>query len=281
MGGTVRLLIGIDDTDNLESRGTGYRARQLGRRLVGSNRWVRGISRHQLLVDDRIPYTSHNSAACLDVETVPERLESVVELAREFLQRESAAGSDAGLCVAQVDQVTHEVMAFGRRAKAEVVQLSEAHALARRYGLELEGVTGTRIGAIGALAAVGLRAAGNDGRVLWLEGLRELDGVWSVADLREALPVVVETVFGQAAGAEDRVDLGDWVRPILREGRMVLLVERPDVGQAAVGVADHGEPRASGEAGDEGRGRERSGTTRDEHIEWVVADRTRIKQLSQ
>ncbi len=30
----VRLLIGIDDTDNLESRGTGYRASQLGQRLA-------------------------------------------------------------------------------------------------------------------------------------------------------------------------------------------------------------------------------------------------------
>ncbi len=83
----VRLLIGIDDTDNLESRGTGYRARQLGQRLAGGDSRVRGISRHQLLVDDRIPYTSHNSAACLELETVSARLDSIAELAREFLQR--------------------------------------------------------------------------------------------------------------------------------------------------------------------------------------------------
>ena len=47
------LLIGIDDTDNLESRGTGYRARMLARHLgeaqLGT---VTGITRHQLLVDD-------------------------------------------------------------------------------------------------------------------------------------------------------------------------------------------------------------------------------------
>ena len=29
----MRYLIGIDDTDNLESRGTGFRARQLSARL--------------------------------------------------------------------------------------------------------------------------------------------------------------------------------------------------------------------------------------------------------
>ena len=277
----VRLLIGIDDTDNLESRGTGYRARQLGQRLAGGDSRVRGISRHQLLVDDRIPYTSHNSAACLELETVSARLDSIVELAREFLQRESAAGSDAGLCVVQADRVTDEVMAFGRRAKAELVQLAGAYALAERSGLHLEGITGTHLGAIGALAAVGLRAEGNDGRVLWLEGLRELCGVWRVVDLLETLPVVaVETASGQAAGGEDRVDLGDWVRPILRKSRMVLLVERPDVGQA-IGVADPCEPDASVAVGDEGRGRGRSGTNRGEHIEWVVADRARIKQLSQ
>lgn len=259
---TVRLLIGIDDTDNLESRGTGYRARQLGQHLAGSDTRIHGISRHQLLVDDRIPYTSHNSAACLDVETAPDRVESVVELAREFLTRESAAGSDAGLCVAPVDRVTDEVMAFGQRAKAELIQLSGAHALAERSGLQLEGLTGERIGAIGALAAVGLRASGNDGRVLWLEGLRELGGVWRVTDLLGALPnIAVQTTSGQAAGNEDRVDLGDWVRPILREGQMILLVE---------------------EGEDRSRGRGRSGTNgRDKRVEWVVADRSRIKQLSQ
>ena len=48
--------------------------------------------------------------------------------------------------------------------------------LADRHGAHLEGVTGERIGVIGALAAVGLRRGGHDGRFIWLEGVRELQG---------------------------------------------------------------------------------------------------------
>jgi hypothetical protein len=60
----MKLLIGIDDTDNLESRGTGYCVRQLANWLSEKNLVVPlGITRHQLLVDPRIPYTSHNSSA--------------------------------------------------------------------------------------------------------------------------------------------------------------------------------------------------------------------------
>ena len=62
------VYIGIDDTDNPDTRGTGFRARQLVDRLHDRDmaRTV-GVTRHQLLVDDRIPYTSHNSSACLAV----------------------------------------------------------------------------------------------------------------------------------------------------------------------------------------------------------------------
>ena len=64
--------IGIDDTDNLESRGTGHRARQLGTGLqnAGIARLI-SITRHQLLVHKDIPYTSHNSSACLLIECEP------------------------------------------------------------------------------------------------------------------------------------------------------------------------------------------------------------------
>ncbi|KPK74876.1 MAG: hypothetical protein AMJ79_12975, partial [Phycisphaerae bacterium SM23_30] len=57
------ILIGIDDTDNAASRGTGFLARQLFRQC--QNRQLRplGVTRHQFLIDPRIPYTSHNSGA--------------------------------------------------------------------------------------------------------------------------------------------------------------------------------------------------------------------------
>ena len=63
-----KWLIGIDDTDNLESRGTGHRVRWLGDLLAREDLAdIKGITRHQLLVDPRIPYTSHNSSTCMQI----------------------------------------------------------------------------------------------------------------------------------------------------------------------------------------------------------------------
>ena len=100
----MNLLIGIDDTDNLESRGTGFRVRQLANWLAENELAIpKGITRHQLHVDPQIPYTSHNSSACLSAET--EHVEDVWEACREYLLRESALGSDAGLCLAPAEWV--------------------------------------------------------------------------------------------------------------------------------------------------------------------------------
>lgn len=63
---TDTILIGIDDTDTLESTGTGRMARDLRDHLINLNMGASlGVSRHQLLVDDRIPYTLHNSSHLL------------------------------------------------------------------------------------------------------------------------------------------------------------------------------------------------------------------------
>lgn len=243
----MRFLIGIDDTDNLESRGTGHRARQLGDALAEAGVEPLGVTRHQLLVDPRIPYTSHNSSACIDVRAAADREAAVIELCRAFLIEHSAEGSDAGLCVAPADRVGDDIVAFGSRAKQDVLTAAAAHTLAAASRLHLEGLTGTRIGVIGALAAVGLRTGGNDGRFLWMPGLREISGVHTAARLRAELGLdAIETEDGRRAADTERVALGDWARPLLRRGRSVLLIE---------------------EAGRE-------------DYEWVVARRDRLKQLS-
>ena len=70
--GSSRILIGIDDTDDSESTGTGCLAQRLvgvlGEAGLGS---AVGITRHQLLIDPRIPYTSHNSSACIAWSHMP------------------------------------------------------------------------------------------------------------------------------------------------------------------------------------------------------------------
>lgn len=222
----MEFLIGIDDTDNSESRGTGFRARTMGAGL-GENGLARlhSITRHQLLVHPAIRYTSHNSSACLLVDA-RESAGELGEFCAEFLRRESAAGSDAGLCIAARGAADKTVQAFGTRAKREVLSQGEAAALAERAGFLLAGLTGDGGGVIGALAAVGLRATGDDGRLLWLPGLREIIGARTVADLCRITGIeAVCTLDGLVAGAEDVIDLSDWVRPVLRAGQITLFVE--------------------------------------------------------
>ena len=222
--------VGIDDTDNLESRGTGYRARQLAARIMDAGLGVvLGATRHQLFVSPDIPYTSHNSAACLAVAMHGEAsTPELVGLTRRFLADESAPGSDAGFCVRRDPALPAALLEFGRRAKEEVLTRREAHSLAAACVCHLEGVTGDHGGVIGALAAVGLRCGGADGRFIWVRGIRELAGrTLPLARLLRATGIErLETREGlPVTDADSTIALGDWPRPILRLHRAVLLVE--------------------------------------------------------
>ena len=221
----MRYLLGIDDTDNLETRGTGHRVRKLAEWLVeGQLAQPLGITRHQLLVDPRIPYTSHNSSACVLLDL--ERVEAVWEAACQFMQMTAATGSDVGVVLAEWQGVTDEVRDFGARAKAEVLTISLAQETAARSGLRCVGLTGTGGGVIGALAGVGLHHAGNDGRFLWLPGLRELRGKYPVNEvLTKGHIQRVCTLAAEELSAESIIDVGEWVRPVLRDGRSTLFVE--------------------------------------------------------
>jgi hypothetical protein len=224
--------IGIDDTDNLESRGTGFRARELAKQLqdAGLAR-LRGVTRHQLFVSPEIPYTSHNSSACLEVDFFADDRERVIAHCRDYLLRESAEGSDAGLCVAGAAQVGPEVQDFGRAAKERVLEQRDAHAVAARNGLFLEGLTGTRQGVIGALSATGLHATRNDGRFLWMRGVRDLTpGAYSLGQLRDLTDIeAFVTIDGrEVADAIDEVVVTEWARPVYADGRSVLFLEKED-----------------------------------------------------
>jgi len=226
----VRYLIGVDDTDNLESRGTGFRARCLGAELASRGlATISGVSRHQLYVHPDIPYTSHNSSLCLDAQLAPGRYDEMVDLCREFLLRESADGSDAGLCIAEFDSLSEEVVKFGQQAKDTVLTKNQAQSLAQRAGVYLEGLTGDHGGIIGSLAGVGLRKAGNDGRFVWLQGVRELSGVARAMDLLQTTGVdAIRDLQGTPVGPESKISVDPWPRAVVLDGRAVLLVEKTE-----------------------------------------------------
>lgn len=222
------FLIGIDDTDNKESRGTGFRARQLAHLLEeNSLGQVQSITRHQLFFDPRIPYTSHNSSACLSV-THANKAE-LKSFCRDFMLQECAPGSDGGLCIHETDLIHDNISEWGLSAKSEVLTKDDAKKLAAAHQVYLEGLTGTHDGIIGALAAIGLHKAGNDGRCIWLSGkeLRELNGVYAVKKLTALCAVdEIRDTNGNMLAADARLFVGDWVRPALKNHKMVLFVEK-------------------------------------------------------
>jgi tRNA(Ile2) C34 agmatinyltransferase TiaS len=230
----TRVLIGIDDTDNLESRGTGFRARDLAREITRNHLGIlKGITRHQLFFDRRIPYTSHNSSACLEIESNDPA--SLITCSREYLLRESAPGSDAGLAVALFEQVGSAIVDWGLRAKKEILTQEEARQLAGEHGIHLEGLTGTRDGIIGSLAALGLRKSGNDGRYIGVGGreIRELKGVLTGTELfREIRIDAIEETNGTMVPVEERINTGDWMRPVLRNHKITLIAEKAPKSEA-------------------------------------------------
>jgi hypothetical protein len=220
----VKILIGIDDTDNPESRGTGFRARDIGRLLTEAGLGtLKGITRHQLLFDPRIPYTSHNSSACLEVET--NKIKEVKDFCADYLITESAEGSDAGLCISETDKVSNRIMNWGLRAKKEIITQQEAREIAVEENIFLEGYTGTKGGIIGSMAAIGLRKGGNDGRFLWIRGMREMAGVYKVSEIIENTGVnQIMSINNEPLPANTEVFLGDWWRPVMKNNKIIIFV---------------------------------------------------------
>lgn len=223
------LWLGIDDTDTLETPGTN----KLALALVGQLSDVvsiRLVVRHQLFLDPHVPYTSHNGSASLLAEPVGALdVAALAARIRRIVVDWCPPGSDPGLCIAT--HVPPEVTAFGQRCQHDVVTQAEAHALARQHVLHLESIGGTGDGAIGALAAVGLLATRNDGRVLHYgeNGTEPFDvkGSLSIDEILRRGVERVENVDTGAAIRQGNVVLAKRLRPNLRDGKLVLFV-RPE-----------------------------------------------------
>jgi hypothetical protein len=224
------IYIGIDDTDNKESRGTGYRARKMADLIQKNNLGsVDSISRHQLFVHEDIPFTSQNSSACLEAKT--DNIEKLTDFCREFLLKDSAEGSDVGLCVAKSEQVTQDLIDYGFSAKKIVLNQKIAKDIAAHHHILLEGLTGTKDGIIGSLSAIGLRASGNDGRFIWLNNtdLREFKGILKAEEIIKTSAIdTVLTVQKELLTKNELINLGDWVRPVLQNNKKILIVEKSE-----------------------------------------------------
>ena len=115
-----------------------------------------------------------------------------------------------------------------------------AREVAVRTHLHLEGLGGTEDGVIGALAAVGLLAGGDDGRVIHLgdaaTDLYDISGWQSVEFVRSLGVAEVRELETGRVVTTGMVDVGKRLRPNLRAGRAVVFVTPVD-------AADDGLPR--------------------------------------
>jgi len=219
-------LIGVDDTDMPETRGTGRLARMLSDELGRQGLACCGVTRHQLLVHPDVPYTSHNSAACVGMVGEVPTPANAFRWICDYVADRSPAGSDPGVCMTRANGVGEAVREFGLRAQQVVLRLDEARRLASDDGCLCAGLAGSESGVIGALAAVGLRAGGGDGRFIELGRIRELDGAVRACDLIGAGIDALSCSSGPGPKPDERVETFGWVRPRLMGGRAILFVER-------------------------------------------------------
>jgi hypothetical protein len=221
------IYVGLDDTDTLESPGTVQLARHLVAHLASQWRGVL-ITRHQLLIDPRVPCTRKNGCVAIGFESLGQQ--SVDSLA-EYICRTTIewcpVGSDPGVCVI-ADQPSPEIVEFGKACQTQLVSQTQARSLAVLHSLNLRGLGGTEDGVIGALAAVGLASTRDDGRVVYL-GKAPVDhydvsGVHRTDELQRLGVDDIRRVHDGRPVEFGRVEVGKRLRPNLRQGRIVLFV---------------------------------------------------------
>lgn len=230
----MHIFLSIDDTDNLDSPGSGQLAEILTTELLAERLISEAthITRHQLFFHESIPYTSHNSSMCFSATLPDNTLTDVITYSTRFLEDNSATGSDPGLCVA-IDNGTlrrPELIDFGKRAKKTRLSKTDAYRLAQETGIHLSEHGGSGDGIIGALAAVGLRLGGNDGRFRGWLNLGLHGEIISAHDLcRHASIDDVVDGEGESIPKNSPVLIANTtIKTILRHHRQVLPVARSD-----------------------------------------------------
>lgn len=227
----MNILICIDDTDNLTSKGTGSIADELRNLIQDEFGGTCGfITRHQLLIHDDIPYTSHNSSMCFECEIDDEKYNELEERCFDYLKKESAQGSDPGLAIANLNTCDKEqLISYGKEAKRKILTKSIAYSTAKNTNVFLNEAGGTGQGVVGALAGIGLRLWGNDGTLRGKLKQYKQDEYYTVDEFKKCgLIYCVKDTKGNILYDNEKI-LVDWkAKPTMVNGVLTLLVEKKD-----------------------------------------------------
>lgn len=223
----TRLVLCIDDTDNLDSIGTGEIADQIAA-MVRKQAWgtASRVTRHQLFIHKDIPYTSHNSSMCFEAEIMEAKLEEFYSFCQQHLVKVHAPGSDPGLCIVNMSHFSaaEQCIEFGRKAKQMVLTKDQAYQLAKKCKIHLSEHGGTGQGVIGALAGCGLRLSGNDGR---FRGKLKLPSEWmTIGEILQYEQIDdVRTEDGRIHSLDTLVDVTGNVKTVLLDYQSILLIQ--------------------------------------------------------
>ena len=229
----TRIALCVDDTDDLtKETSTGKVAEQIAACVTAAGGSVElGITRHQLLLDESVPYTSHNSSMAFTAWIGQGSEGELWDEAVRIVRGEMSAVADPGLCLALLpqdedDALLYELVDFGRRAKQEYVSKAQTYELAAKISwLRLEELGGDGQGVVGALAGVGLRLSGSDGR---FRGRYDLQAACSGAAARGSKGA------GKGSGGGRGDGSGDGKR---RKKEAAVAAARGDANAAAVSSA--------------------------------------------
>ena len=226
------FLLCIDDTDELGREiSTGSLAQEIALE-ISSFAKVSFITRHQLLLDPRINYTSHNSSMCLVAKISKEQKQKVLDIALELLTNKCAKSAEPGIAAVFKDDIkdTKELINFGKNAKNMLLTTKQAFETAREQNVFLKALSPNANGVIGALAGIGLRLSGGDGKI---RGKFELNE--SNLSVRELLNLnFIEAVADEnfkPLSPDERVNLIGALKPIFWDHKATLLVQKDKNGE--------------------------------------------------
>lgn len=228
-----RILLCIDDTDDISKKtSTGRIAEAIADRLEKMGAVIiQGVTRHQLLLNEKISYTSHNSAMCLEAEGEFQNLDIVWNTAGKILQEQMADTACPGMALCRKEKLEEEHISklteFGRRAKKAVIALTEARLLAEESGIYLDSFGGTGAGQIGALAGIGLRLTGNDGTFRGKVSVGCGERIFTCGELKNALKIEnIRGLHGEYISDSESVLVKKQVKLAFLDFQRVLVVKK-------------------------------------------------------
>ena len=209
-----KFLLCIDDTDELGGEiSTGLLAEEIAA-FADSFAPVSFVTRHQLLLDPRINYTSHNSCMCFEAWLTES-------------QKQSAPSAAPGIAAAFEKDIVNaqELISFGKSAKEIFFSSEQAFETASTQNVFLKELKSGARGVIGALAGIGLRLSGNDGKIMGKFELKESN--LSVAELLglNFIEAVADENF-KPLSPDESVNLIGALKSVFLDFKATLLVKK-------------------------------------------------------